>query len=97
MAASVNGNVPLNYEETILSADAEKWQAAMQIEFKILVENKTWVLVALPFGKPLTKGKWVFDIKRKSNGSIERYKAHFVAKVKFMDKFILRIFHLLLV
>ena len=40
MAASVNGNVPLDYEEAILSADAEKWQAAMQIEFKNLVEKK---------------------------------------------------------
>ena len=40
MAASVNGNVPLNYEEAILSPDAEKWQTAMQNEFKSLVENK---------------------------------------------------------
>ena len=51
MAASVNGNVPFNYEETILSADAEKRQAAMQNEFKSLAENKTWDLVALPSGK----------------------------------------------
>ena len=36
MAARVNGNVSLNYEE----ADSEKWQAAMQNEFKSLVENK---------------------------------------------------------
>ena len=41
MAASVNGNVPLNYDEAILSADAEKWQAAMQKESKGLGENKT--------------------------------------------------------
>ena len=66
MVASVNGNVPLNYEEVILSADAEKWQAAMQKEFKSLLENKTWVLVALPSGKPSTKGKWAFDTKRKA-------------------------------
>ena len=82
MAASVNGKVPLNYEEAILSPDAEKWQTAMQNEFKSLVENKTWDLVALPSGKPLTNGfsKWFFDIKRKSDGSIERYSARYVAK-----------------
>ena len=28
MTASVNGNVRLNYEEAIGSADAENWQAA---------------------------------------------------------------------
>ena len=36
--------------------------------------------MALPSGKPLTKGNWVFDIKRKSDGSIERYKARYMAK-----------------
>ena len=57
MATSVNGNVPLSYEEAILSADAEKWKAAIQNEFKSLVEDKTWDLVVLPSGKSLTKGK----------------------------------------
>ena len=56
MAASVNGNVPLNYEEAILSADAEKSQAAMQMEFKNLVENKTWDLVVLPSGNERQMG-----------------------------------------
>ena len=38
--------------------------------------------MALPSGKPLTNGfsKWVFDIKRKSDGSIEQYSARYVAK-----------------
>ena len=50
MAASVNGIVPsLSYDEAILSADAEKWQAAMQNEYKSLVESKTWVLVIFYF------------------------------------------------
>ena len=36
--------------------------------------------MALPGGKLLTKGKWICDIKRKSDDSIERYKARYVAK-----------------
>ena len=36
MATSVNCKVPLNYEEAILSADAEKWQAATQNGTKVL-------------------------------------------------------------
>ena len=75
MAASVNGNIPLNYEKAISSSDVEKWQIARQNELNSHLENKTWILVPLHPGKPLTKGEWDFDIKRESGGSIERYKA----------------------
>ena len=51
----------------------------LQNELNSPVENKTWNLVALPSGKPLTKGKWVFDEKRESDQSIEQYKARYVA------------------
>ena len=36
--------------------------------------------MVLPSGKPLTKSKWVFDKKRKSDGSIERFKARYEAE-----------------
>ena len=47
----------------------------LQNELNSHLENKTWILVPLHPGKPLTKGEWDFDIKRESGGSIERYKA----------------------
>jgi hypothetical protein len=37
-------------------------------------------LVDLPHGKSAIDCKWVYKIKTKSDGSIERYKAHLVAK-----------------
>ena len=39
MAASVNGNVPLIYEEVVFSADVKKRPAPMQNEFNSLVEK----------------------------------------------------------
>lgn len=45
-----------------------------------LQKNKTWKLVPLPDGKKLIGCKWVFSIKHKEDGSIERYKARLVAK-----------------
>lgn len=42
--------------------------------------NKTWSLVSLPPGKRPIGYKWVYRIKYKSDGSINRYKARLVAK-----------------
>jgi histone deacetylase 1/2 len=52
----------------------------MQVEFDALIKNKTWRLVPPSKGKNIIDCKWVFKIKRKSDGSIERYKARLVAK-----------------
>lgn len=41
---------------------------------------KQWDLVELPHGKNAVGCKWVFTIKLKANGSIDKYKARLVAK-----------------
>lgn len=46
----------------------------------VLQKNKTWHLVPPRKGKNLIDCKWVFRIKRKSDGTIDRYKARLVAK-----------------
>jgi hypothetical protein len=57
-----------------------RWKDSMQAEFDALLKNKTWRLVPPSKGKNIIDCKWVFKIKRKSDGSIERYKARLVAK-----------------
>jgi histone deacetylase 1/2 len=57
-----------------------KWRVAIQVEYDALIKNKTWHLVPPSQGKNIIDCKWVFKIKRKSDGSIERYKARLVAK-----------------
>lgn len=52
----------------------------MDAEIKALQENATWELVDLPLGKSPIGCKWVYKIKLKADGSVERYKARLVAK-----------------
>jgi len=56
------------------------WREAMNTEISALQQNNTWVLTPLPQGKKAIGCKWVYKVKLKANGSVERYKARLVAK-----------------
>jgi Reverse transcriptase (RNA-dependent DNA polymerase)/Integrase core domain/gag-polypeptide of LTR copia-type/GAG-pre-integrase domain len=68
---------PNNFEE---ARKHSKWVSAMNEELEALSRNKTWELVTLPVGKKTVGCRWVFKIKYKSDGTVERYKARLVAK-----------------
>lgn len=56
------------------------WCSAMDKEMEALTKNNTWTLVPLPPNKRPIGSKWVYKIKYRSDGQIERYKARLVAK-----------------
>lgn len=70
-------SIPSNVQEAL--ADP-KWTKAMVEEMAALEKNNTWDIVTLPSGKKTVGCIWVFTIKHKADGSIERYKARLVAK-----------------
>jgi histone deacetylase 1/2 len=58
-----------------------KWVEAMNLEHEALAQNHTWKLVPRPKGKNIIGCKWVvYKVKRKADGSVDRYKARLVAK-----------------
>ena len=71
---------PSCYQEAVDDTDSEKWKVAMEEEMESLAKNNTWDLVELPEARSVVGCKWVFKLKRKVDGSIERYKARLVAK-----------------
>ena len=56
------------------------WQAAMDTELEAMQQNNTWSVTTFPPTKHSIGWKWVYKIKYKSDGTIERYKVHLVAK-----------------
>ena len=57
-----------------------QWLAAMDAEFQSLLKQQTWSLVPLPPHKNVVTRKWVYKLKRLSDGSIARYKAKLMAR-----------------
>ncbi|GJR64527.1 putative RNA-directed DNA polymerase [Tanacetum coccineum] len=68
---------PRTYKEAIID---DNWVNAMNKEIEVLNKNHTWDITELPSGRKPIGCKWIYKIKYKANGEIERYKARLVAK-----------------
>ena len=68
------------------SVDRRHWKFALDSEYEQLIDANTWTLVPKSDAKNVISGKWVFKIKLKEDGTIDRYKARWVAR-GFSQKF----------
>ncbi len=67
--------IPDNYQEALNSPFREKWIEAMNSEMESLYENKTWESVERPKNDNVITGRWVYTLKLKGDGTIDRFKA----------------------
>lgn len=56
------------------------WRDAIKVELDAMHLNNTWSVTTLPGDKHAIGCRWVYKIKYKFDGSIERHKARLVAK-----------------
>ena len=68
---------PKSYHE---ATQDPKWQNVMAAEIAALESNQTWSLTPLPSHKRAIGCKWVYKVKYKVDGTVQRYKACLVAK-----------------
>ena len=69
--------LPANYRSALADPN---WRAAMEDEYKALIDNGTWRLVPRPPGANVVSGKWIFKHKYNSDGSLARHKARWVVR-----------------
>lgn len=77
MVTSILDSEPSSYEE---AASQQVWREAMQEEYSSIMKNDVWEVVPRPEGKSVVTSRWLYKVKHAADGSIEKFKARFVAR-----------------
>jgi hypothetical protein len=68
---------PFTFDE---AAKHKVWKDAMIEEYESILKNDVWEVVPRPQGKSMVTSKWIYKIKHVVDGSVEKFKARFVAR-----------------
>ena len=49
-------------------------------KYDSIMKNQVWEFVLRPQGKKVVGSRWIYKVKHATNGSVEKYKVHIVAK-----------------
>ena len=68
------------YQKAITGPHKEQWKEAIRVQLLTLISEGTWMRKTLPKSKNLVTAKWVFKVKYRQDGIVERFKARLVAR-----------------
>ncbi|CAI7892733.1 unnamed protein product [Closterium sp. NIES-53] len=73
---------PVTVQQALEGEHREKWREAMDDELKALEERNTWKIIPIDEAqnKTILTGKWVFRVKTKADGTIDKFKARWVVR-----------------
>ncbi|XP_047263029.1 uncharacterized mitochondrial protein AtMg00820-like [Capsicum annuum] len=77
IAKSTTTTEPTNHSEVVKDPG---WIEVMKNEINALEGNQTWEIASLPEEKKPIRCKWIFKVKYKAIGDVERFKARLVTK-----------------
>ena len=77
MVSSIRESEPSTFEE---ATGRQVWRDAMMEEYNSIMKNDVWEVVPRPEGKSVVASRWLYKLKHAADGSIEKYKACFVAR-----------------
>jgi hypothetical protein len=72
--------IPNTYRQAMKSPEKEAWLTAVKEELANLDRLGVWEVLPVPPGVKVMSAKWVFAKKYKSDGTIDRFKARYVAR-----------------
>ncbi|KAL0746003.1 hypothetical protein Bca101_101497 [Brassica carinata] len=70
-------HIPRSHEEAM---EDKEWKESVGAEAGAMIKNDTWYESELPKGKKAVSSRWIFTIKYKADGQIERKKTRLVAR-----------------
>ena len=68
---------PSSFQEAV---QEPTWVDAMVEEYNYIVKNSAWEIVPRLVDKSLVGSRWIYKVKQDDDGSVEKYKARFVAR-----------------
>ena len=67
---------PYSFQEAV---QEPTWVYAMVEEYDSIVRNSAWEIVPRSVDKSVVGSRWIYKVKQVADGSVENYKARFVA------------------
>ena len=77
LVACTRDSEPSTFEE---ASQHSVWRDSMMDEYHSIMKNDVWDIVSRPEGKSMVTYLWIYKLKHVSDGSVEKYKARFVAR-----------------
>ena len=77
LVASTHDSEPSTFEE---ASQHLVWRDAMMDEYHSIMKNDVWEIVPKIEEKSVVTSRWLYKPKHAADGSVEKYKARFVAR-----------------